>query len=95
MSWQNSTVVANAIKTIDEIIKRATGKFGGGGDLDVEGTVYLFVDNLTLATHNSNVTKLVHECNKVEMNVDHVENNQNRSIWCIQQIGSVTCDGGL
>ena len=50
VSRKSGTVVASAIKTIEEIIEQAIDNIGDGGDSDIEGTGYLFANDFASAT---------------------------------------------
>ena len=75
LSRHSGTGSVKDFETIEETIDRATANIDDGGDLDAEGTGYLYTKNFVSATCNSNAIKLVHDYGKIEMNVDNVEDN--------------------
>jgi hypothetical protein len=75
VSRQSGMRNENTLETIEEIIHWANNKVGDGGDSDIKGSGYLHAIDFLSETNESNGTKLAHDYDKIEMNVDDASGN--------------------
>ena len=75
----SDSAFGNPLEKIEEIIKKATNETGDGGDSDAEGTGFELRNDFISATRDSEDHKLLNDYDKIEMNVDDVEDNHTMS----------------
>jgi hypothetical protein len=78
VSRQSGMRNENTLETTEEIIHWANNKVGDGGDSDIKGSGYLHANDFLSETNESNGTKLAHDYDKIEMNVDDASGNYTR-----------------